>query len=147
MSTVDDSGWVDSHVLAYGPDETGTRSLREAGVRWGVVQQQYQAWALPPLPDVAAQAPSLFDAVFGLRHQLQHRGEGWVLLIAGARRDAWWPGVECASTHVWIYPDGHTPQYQVHALNYEDEVQALALQVQQQVQHHHARRRGAGQPG
>lgn len=108
-----------TQVWAHGPTNEGGRDWQQVQLRWWQDETtgDFQVWTSDGLPAQLAGADrSLYGALRALGSLLQE--QGWMVLVAGARRDACWPGPQCRATHVWLYPsrDGEATA-EVHALD------------------------------
>ncbi|KAA5832597.1 hypothetical protein ABT337_28765 [Saccharopolyspora hirsuta] len=120
-------------VLGFGPE----RQAQPCVIKWGRVGQEVHVWISPEgggtCPEVGAAGPDLFRGLMGVRRQLY--GRGWQLLVAGARRDAWHgtPQHPCSPDHLRVYRNfGAAPSSEVHVLNHERDLQALATSWEEQ---------------
>lgn len=105
------------HVSAYYISDDTEPLLQQVTLRWWheASTGEYQIWTDTGLP---AQLGGAETTLQGALQMLQASlAPHWVLLVAGARRDAWHVGEDCPGTHVRLFPDSaDTATAQVHAL-------------------------------
>lgn len=119
-------------VLGFGPE----RQAQSCVVKWSQVGQEVHVWTSAEgssCPEVGAAGADLFRGLMGVRRQLF--GHRWMLLVAGARRDAWYgtPEHPCSPDHLRIYPHfGQEPSREGHVLNHERDIWSLATSWEEQ---------------
>lgn len=116
-------------IFAYGPapHDSGQRTVHNGLAQWTLVGGHVRLWCALPGTTVGAKGTDVFRALIGARTQLEE--QDWMLLVKGARHDAWHstPEHPCPLDEAMLYPDfGRPPVQRIHVLDAEPDVEFLA---------------------